>query len=176
MVDQDVATTRLHTVIASPIGSLTLVAVGTSESGASESGAFALCGVYMAEHRPAPMPEKLGTRGDAEIFETAAAQLEQYFQGEREDFDVPLHASGTEFQRSVWTQLATIPYGQTWTYGQLADKLGRPSAVRAVASANARNPLSIVVPCHRVVGQGGKLTGYAGGLERKTFLLDLERG
>jgi methylated-DNA-[protein]-cysteine S-methyltransferase len=104
----------------------------------------------------------------------AAAQLDAYFAGELEGFDLPLSPGGTEFQRRVWSAVAAIPYGTTTTYSALAASLGQPSACRAVGAANGRNPLPIVVPCHRVVGSAGALTGYGGGLDRKRALLDLE--
>lgn len=102
-------------------------------------------------------------------------QLADYFAGRCNQFDLPLAAQGTVFQQKVWAQLSTIPYAQTWNYGQLAQALGQPSAARAVGMANGRNPLSIVVPCHRVIGKNQKLTGYSGGLERKAWLLEHER-
>ena len=106
----------------------------------------------------------------------AGEQLAEYFSGERVDFDLPLDAGGTPFQRRVWQALTEIPYGSTSTYGEIARRLGRPRAARAVGGANNRNPLPVVVPCHRVIGAGGSLTGYAGGLRIKRFLLDLEAG
>ena len=104
----------------------------------------------------------------------AVQQLDEYFSGRRTRFDLPLAAAGTEFQQAVWTALTHIPYGGTYSYGELAARIGRPRAVRAVGLANGRNPISIVVPCHRVIGANGALTGYGGGLERKRFLLELE--
>lgn len=101
----------------------------------------------------------------------AAAQLGEYFSGRRRDFDLPLAPVGTPFQRSAWRALAGIPFGETRTYAQQAQTLGRPTATRAVGAANGRNPISIVVPCHRVVGRDGRLTGYAGGVETKAWLL-----
>jgi methylated-DNA-[protein]-cysteine S-methyltransferase len=101
----------------------------------------------------------------------AARELAEYFAGRRRQFETPLEPIGTAFQRSVWAALATIPYGRTLSYAALADALGRPGAARAVGAANARNPLSLFLPCHRVLGSGGALTGYAGGLERKRWLL-----
>ena len=106
----------------------------------------------------------------------AVAQLEEYFAGTRTDFTLPLAASGTPFQERVWTALRDIPYGTTESYGSLARRLGAPGASRAVGLANGRNPIAIVVPCHRVIGSSGLLTGYAGGIERKRWLLDHERG
>ena len=109
------------------------------------------------------------------VLSDAAAQLEAYFAGELDRFELPLSPHGTAFQRRVWDQVAAIPYGATTTYGAIAAAIGRPSACRAVGAANGRNPLPIVVPCHRVLGSEGALTGYGGGLERKRALLDLER-
>ena len=105
----------------------------------------------------------------------ARRQLEEYFNGERQRFDLPLHLHGTPFQVSVWQMLASIPYGQTTTYAGLAARIGKPQAVRAVGAANGRNPISIVAPCHRVIGANGDLTGFAGGLETKQYLLKHER-
>jgi O-6-methylguanine DNA methyltransferase len=104
----------------------------------------------------------------------AACQLRAYFAGERRDFELPLAARGTPFQREVWAAVAAIPYGETAAYAQIAAAVGRPSACRAVGAANGRNPLPVIVPCHRVIGAAGALTGYGGGLDRKRSLLDLE--
>ena len=109
-----------------------------------------------------------------EELKAAAQQLEAYFQGELKSFDLKLNPQGTEFQKRVWQQLIEIPYGETTSYLQLSKELGDEKAIRAVASANGKNPLWIVVPCHRVIGSDGSLTGYAGGLHRKKWLLDLE--
>jgi methylated-DNA-[protein]-cysteine S-methyltransferase len=105
----------------------------------------------------------------------AARELAEYFAGDRRDFDVPVGPPGTPFQQAVWAELRRVPYGTTTTYGALAARLGSPGAVRAVGSANGRNPVAVLVPCHRVVGSDGNLRGYAGGVERKRALLDLER-
>lgn len=102
-------------------------------------------------------------------------QLDEYFAGERKAFDLPLCGKGTEFQKKVWAALCEIPYGETRTYGEIAAAVGNPKAARAVGMANNRNPISVIVPCHRVIGSGGKLVGYGGGLDKKKFLLDLER-
>ncbi|MXW63669.1 MAG: methylated-DNA--[protein]-cysteine S-methyltransferase [Bacteroidetes bacterium SB0662_bin_6] len=110
------------------------------------------------------------------LAEQLARELSEWFAGARRDFDLPLALRGTPFQRSVWEALRAIPYGAVQSYGELAKSLGKPDAVRAVGAANGRNPVSIVVPCHRVIGANGSLTGYAGGLERKRFLLALEQG
>ena len=118
-----------------------------------------------------PTPEN-----DLAVFADAEVQLREYFSGERRRFDLPLAAPGTEFQRSVWHALTLIPYGGTAGYGELAEALGRPGAARAVGAANGKNPISIVVPCHRVIGADGSLTGYAWGEAKKRHLLDLEQG
>ena len=112
---------------------------------------------------------------DAPLLQRAVAQLREYFAGERTEFDLPLAPPATAFQRRVWDELARIPYGTTTTYGEVARRLGDPLCVRAVGLANGRNPIGIVVPCHRVVGADGKLRGYAGGIERKQRLLALEQ-
>lgn len=120
-------------------------------------------------------PEYLGERDDQfEILMAAKVQLDEYFNGIRARFDLPLAAIGTPFQTQVWQALTTIPFGETWTYQQLADAVNNPKAVRAVGLANGKNPISVIVPCHRVIGKNGKLTGYAGGVERKAALLKLE--
>ncbi len=122
-------------------------------------------------------PELLGVRDDFHpILTDTIEQLEEYFSGLRNEFELPLAARGTEFQNQVWQALTTIPYGETWSYQDLADAIGNPKAVRAVGMANGKNPISIVVPCHRVIGKNGKLTGYAGGVDRKQRLLALEQG
>jgi methylated-DNA-[protein]-cysteine S-methyltransferase len=109
------------------------------------------------------------------VLENAAVQLAEYFAGKRLTFDLPLAAVGTEFQQVVWRALTTIPFGETWTYGALATAIDRPTATRAVGAANGKNPLSIIVPCHRVIGSSGELTGYAGGMAAKKWLLEHER-
>jgi methylated-DNA-[protein]-cysteine S-methyltransferase len=160
-------TIHFHTHLESPIGPLTL----TCDSAG-------LSGVYMEGHRSGkrvgPVPRPIDSVEGHPLLIEAKAQLGEYFAGERETFDLPLSLQGTPFQRQVWKALQEIPFGKTWSYGQLALRLGRPTASRAVGMANSRNPVSIVVPCHRVVGSGGALTGYAGGLERKRWLLELE--
>ena len=120
-----------------------------------------------------PVPD--GVVWDDERGAPAAAQLAQYFRGERRSFDLALAPRGTDFQRAVWAELARIPYGATVSYRALAERVGRPNASRAVGRANATNPLPIVVPCHRVIGTNGTLTGYAGGIDAKTVLLELEQ-
>jgi methylated-DNA-[protein]-cysteine S-methyltransferase len=154
---------RVHAFVESPVGTLTLVA--------TEGG---LSGLFMTDQRRCPPTEKLG-RLDSRAFPAVIDQLAAYFAGELTTFDVPLAPVGTPFQRSVWAALRRIPYGETRSYGQLAQSLGRPEAARAVGAANGANPLGIIVPCHRVVGADGSLTGYGGGLDRKRFLLELER-
>lgn len=154
-----------HTVIDSPYGPLTLVA--------DDDGA--LCGLYMVDQRHRPPEENFGTPDDTPFAETTA-QLQAYFTGELKEFTVQLRLHGTPFQQTVWDQLRRIPYGETRSYGDLADALGNPGASRAVGLANGKNPIGIIVPCHRVVGANGSLTGYGGGLDRKQRLLDFESG
>ena len=156
----------MHTTIDSPVGPLTLVARGG-----------ALVGLYMVGQRHRPAPETFGDRDDdAEPFAAAAAQLGEYFAGRRREFDLPLAPVGTPFQQRVWAGLLGIPYGGTTSYGELAAEIGSPGAARAVGLANGRNPIGIVIPCHRVVGSTGALTGYGGGIETKRALLAAERG
>ncbi|MFJ8358009.1 methylated-DNA--[protein]-cysteine S-methyltransferase [Streptomyces sp. NPDC093984] len=155
---------KQHTIIDSPYGPLTLVA---------DDGV--LCGLYMTDQRHRPSEETFGEQGDG-VFAEAEEQLEAYFAGELKEFTLELRLHGTPFQRGVWEQLRRIPYGETRSYGQLADALGKPGASRAVGLANGRNPIGIIVPCHRVIGASGGLTGYGGGLDRKRRLLEFERG
>ena len=152
--------TILHTQIPSPIGPLLLT-----------GDEHALQGLHMAPAAPRP-----GWRGAREPFADAIEQLAQYFAGERSEFDLRLDMRGTDFQKDVWNALLTIPYGETRSYGEIARQIGRPDRARAVGAANGSNPISIIVPCHRVIGSDGSLTGYGGGLPRKRFLLDLEAG
>jgi len=147
--------------IDSPIGPLTAL---VDEAGALTHLLFA--------HHPAPADAVW----DEERCAPVRAQLEEYFRGERDAFDLPLAPAGTEFQRRVWDELVRIPFGETVDYGALAVRVGRPGAARAVGRANATNPIPIIVPCHRVIGANGSLTGYAGGLPAKTLLLELEGG
>ena len=111
---------------------------------------------------------------DDEPFMTVIKQLDEYFDGSRQDFNLHLRPKGTEFQRRVWQALQHIPYGETWSYGELAKYIGNPNASRAVGAANGINPIPVIIPCHRVIGSNGKLTGFGGGLETKAFLLNLE--
>ena len=151
------------THVDSPIGPLLLT-----------SDATALTGLYMEVQGKGGRPV-LGSdaREDASAgaLPSAVRQLDEYFTGKRRDFNLPLALRGTPFQEQVWQALTEIPYGATWSYGQLAERIGNPRAVRAVGLANGRNPISILVPCHRVIGADGSLTGYGGGLERKRWLL-----
>jgi methylated-DNA-[protein]-cysteine S-methyltransferase len=156
-------THRTHTVLDSPVGPLTLVAADG-----------VLTGLYMDRQRHRPEEHTFGER-DPAPFGAVIGQLEEYFAGRRTVFDLPLAPAGTAFQQQVWAALREIPYGHTVSYGELADRLGRPTAARAVGLANGRNPIGIIVPCHRVVGSSGDLTGYGGGLHRKRHLLDFER-
>lgn len=112
--------------------------------------------------------------GSSEVIEKAILQLDEYFTHKRKTFDIPLLFVGTDFQKTVWRELLRIPYGTTVSYGELSKKLGNPKAVRAVAASNGANSISILIPCHRIIGSNHKLTGYAGGLEAKKFLLELE--
>ena len=151
------------TEFASPVGTLRLT--GTDA---------ALTGVFMESERHGSVQRRDAVR-DAAPLREARRQLEEYFAGARRKFSLALDAAGTEFQRGVWRALCGIPFGETASYGAIAKHLGNPKAVRAVGLANGRNPISIIVPCHRVIGADGSLTGYGGGLERKRFLLALEK-
>jgi len=150
----------IHSYVDSPLGPLLLTGDGE-----------ALTGLYTDQH--GRLPTDLGHRADEE-FTQARDQLEEYFAGQREDFDLPISAPGTAFQNAVWQALRRIRYGSTMTYREVAEEIGNPRAVRAVGSANSRNPISIIVPCHRVVGSDGSLIGYAGGFMAKRWLLDHE--
>lgn len=148
--------------LSTPIGNLMLVA-----------DAQGLREVWFetGKHRKTPDP---AWKQDAARLAFARRQLEEYFAGTRQHFELPLHPLGTNFQVAVWQALAEIPYGSTISYGELARRIGQPQAVRAVGAANGRNPLPIVLPCHRVIGANGSLTGFGGGLPTKRFLLDME--
>jgi methylated-DNA-[protein]-cysteine S-methyltransferase len=154
--------TATHTTIDSPVGELTLVARDA-----------VLGGLYFPGHWYMPGRDVFGTRSERG-FEQAEEQLAEYFAGERTEFELATAIAGDGFQRRVWELIDRIPYGQTTTYGEMAEELGDPALARKVGGAVGRNPLSLIVPCHRVVGKDGKLTGYAGGLERKRLLLELE--
>ncbi|HKU30905.1 methylated-DNA--[protein]-cysteine S-methyltransferase [Arthrobacter sp. NyZ413] len=154
-----------HTTIDSPLGRLTLTAQGEL-----------LTGIFFEGHWHMPPPEFFGELAGIEdpVFRQAALELSEYLDGQRTAFDVRYKASGNPFQEKVWSRLESIPYGETVSYGELAKELGDRNLSQAVGSAVGRNPLSIVIPCHRVVGHDGRLTGYAGGLKNKRFLLELE--
>jgi methylated-DNA-[protein]-cysteine S-methyltransferase len=154
--------TATHTTIDSPIGELTLVARGG-----------VLSGLYFPGHWYMPAADVFGARSERG-FERAEEQLGEYFAGERTEFELATAVAGDDFQRRVWELIDRVPYGETTTYGEMARELGDVTLARRVGGAVGRNPLSIVVPCHRVVGKDGSLTGYAGGLERKRSLLELE--
>jgi O-6-methylguanine DNA methyltransferase len=148
----------------SPVGRLKLVA--------SEKG---LVAVLWQNDRPERVPlTELAEDSKQKVLVETERQLNEYFAGKRREFSLPLDMRGTRFQRDVWEALLAIPFGETRSYGELAEKLGNPTASRAVGAANGRNPISIVVPCHRVIGASGKLTGFAGGLDVKARLLEIE--
>ena len=152
---------RVYTTVDSPIGELLLVGDG-----------HALHGLYMqGGRRKRIAPEWV--RDDAP-FATVAEQLDEYFDGRRREFDVPLVLDGPPFQRQAWQALREIPYGETVSYGEQARRIGHPDAARAIGAANGQNPIAVIVPCHRVIGADGSLTGFGGGLQRKRLLLELE--
>lgn len=158
----------LWTKMDSPVGELRLIA-----------SADGLCAVLWPDDDASRVPvaadlELLEQADDAPVLEDAVTQLAEYFAGERQHFTVPLDIRGTGFQQLAWQALADIPYGETRTYAQQAQAIGRPKAVRAIGAANGRNPLSIILPCHRVLGSDGSLTGFAAGLDAKRFLLNHE--
>jgi methylated-DNA-[protein]-cysteine S-methyltransferase len=146
----------------SPVGALRLIA--------DDEG---LVGLYLPNQTNAPEAREVDAHP---VLDRAARELEEYFAGARRSFSIPLRARGTDFQRAVWSELMRIPFGERTSYARIARALGKPSAVRAVGAANGKNPISIVVPCHRVVASNGALTGYAGGLEAKAWLLAHEHG
>jgi len=154
----------LYTTFGSPLGELLLLGDGRAPRG-----------LYMQE-APRPVAVRPNWRRDEAAFAEAERQLTEYFAGDRTGFDVALADQGTPFQRDVWRALRDIPYGETVSYGELARRIGRPRAVRAVGLANGRNPIAVIVPCHRVIGADGSLTGYGGGTARKRRLLELEAG
>jgi methylated-DNA-[protein]-cysteine S-methyltransferase len=162
MITTDAARGTAHTVIATRLGKLTVV---------REEGA--LIGLYFPRHWPRPDRTAFGSC-DGEGFEDVAGQLDEYLAGDRDAFDLPVNVKGAEFDRRVWELVCRVPYGQTTTYGDLARSLGTGIDPRDVGAAVGRNPLCIIVPCHRVIGSTRKLTGYAGGLDRKRALLEIE--
>jgi methylated-DNA-[protein]-cysteine S-methyltransferase len=154
--------------VSSPIGRLMLTSDGT-----------ALTGLYMNLYRnkPTKLPDLNGDwvqNATIDPLPVTARQLNEYFAGKRREFDLPLRMHGTEFQQSVWRELSKIPFGETRSYGQLAKRLGNPNGSRAVGLANGRNPIAVIVPCHRVIGADGSLTGFGGGIDRKEWLLTHE--
>jgi methylated-DNA-[protein]-cysteine S-methyltransferase len=155
--------TMVQQFLSTPVGRLRLIA-----------NDHALVGIYFPEHRPAPSLEAVEVRSH-EILDHAARELTEYFRGELTRFSTPLEPIGTDFQKAVWLALRSVPFAETRSYGAIAQMLAKPKAVRAVGAANARNPLSIIVPCHRVIGASGAATGYAGGLKAKEWLLAHER-
>jgi len=152
--------TSYYTTVPSPIDDLLLTSDGT-----------ALTGLYMEAHT---LPRRTGQK-DPGPFREVARQLAAYFEGDLRQFDLPLRLEGTEFQQTVWSALRQLQLGQRISYGELARRIGQPTASRAVGLANGRNPISIIVPCHRVIGASGSLTGYGGGLDRKRWLLEHEK-
>jgi len=153
-----------YSMIDSPVGPLTLTSDGKH-----------LTGIYFARHKDRLAAQKDWQRDDAlPVLQRACLEVTEYFAGQRTRFDLPLALQGTDFQRSVWQALLKIPFGRTSTYGALAAAVGKPAAARAVGAAVGANPISIVVPCHRIIGKDGSLTGFGGGLDRKTRLLKLE--
>jgi methylated-DNA-[protein]-cysteine S-methyltransferase len=150
----------------SPLGTILLVANASGD---------ALSGIYLDGQKYFPAGiDSFRESPRLPLFRDAATQLREYFAGTRTTFDLPLAPEGTAFQRDVWSAISTVPFGTTISYGELARRCARPSAVRAAGAATGRNPLTIVIPCHRIMGSGGALTGYAGGLDRKRALLALE--
>ena len=162
--ERDTVLSLSYTFIHSPVGRLKLVA--------SDEGLVAILWEHDKPRRV--RLEALVEKADHPVLRETARQLEEYFAGKRRSFSLPFDVRGTCFQKQVWEALLAIPFGETRSYGQLASQLGSPDATRAVGAANGRNPISIVVPCHRVVGASGKLTGFAGGLNAKAYLLSFE--
>ena len=162
MITTDRTQTTIYWTVDSPIGELLMTGDGEQLQRLHMQG---------ARH-----PTRVGADWvrDSEPFADLCEQLDQYFGGERREFDLDLDPHGSEFELRVWRALRQIPYGETESYGQLAERIGHPGSARAVGTANGRNPIAVVIPCHRVIGADGSLTGYAGGLERKRLLLDLE--
>ena len=153
-----------YSIIKSPIDDLMLVA-----------DASALTGVYFAGYDHTPVASNRWTlNAQHPVLRQAAKQLQEYFAGKRKSFSLPLRLDGTDFQKRVWREIALIPYAETITYSDLAKRVGAPEAIRAAGTSTGRNPVSIIIPCHRVMGKNGAMRGYAGGLERKRYLLELE--
>jgi methylated-DNA-[protein]-cysteine S-methyltransferase len=154
----------LYTTLHSPIGELLLAGDDS--------------GLQILSMQDAPRARRIGPewRRDDAAFAHVRHQLEEYFAGSRDTFEIGLSLRGNAFEQRVWAELLKIPYGETASYGQIGASIGAPSAARAVGLANGRNPVAVIVPCHRVIGANGSLTGYGGGLERKRYLLDLESG
>ena len=163
---------QLERVVPSPVGPIRLRADRAGRLTGLRIGGD----VHAPAPAPAPSPDHPGDleEGGTHVLDDAVAQLAEYFEGRRRCFDLPLATEGSPFQRRVWDQLLQIPFGTTTSYGQMATELGRPGAARAVGHANARNPIAVIIPCHRVVGASGSLTGYGGGIAVKQHLLDLE--
>jgi methylated-DNA-[protein]-cysteine S-methyltransferase len=157
--------TEVYTTLASPVGTLLATADGRS-----------LTGLSFGSGRRTAVAAALDPRREDDAFGPLREQLSEYFAGERRAFDLPLALRGSDWEVRVWNALLEIPYGETRSYGEIAGRIRAPDAARAVGLANARNPIAVVVPCHRVIGADGSLTGYGGGLQRKRFLLDLEAG
>lgn len=155
--------TTYYSEIESPVGRLVV----------QGDGEF-LTGLYLPQHKGWSGVEAEWQRASAP-FQAVREQLTEYFAGERQEFDVPMKLAGTPFQQQVWKALTQIPFGSTISYAELSNRIGKPTATRAVGHANGRNPISIIVPCHRVIGANGKLTGYGGGIENKEWLLDWEK-
>jgi methylated-DNA-[protein]-cysteine S-methyltransferase len=162
VITTDRTKTTLYWTLDSPIGELLMAGDGEQ-----------LQRLHMQDSRH-PAQIGAGWERDRGPFADLCEQLDQYFAGERREFELELDPDGSEFELRVWKALRQIPYGETESYGALAERIGHPGSARAVGTANARNPIAVVVPCHRVIGADGSLTGYAGGLERKRLLLDLE--
>lgn len=155
---------HFHNIIPSPVGQLTLIA--------SDKGLMAV--LWENEDPKRVGIDKGECSSNFPLLQQVEQQLQEYFAGQRQQFDLPLHFIGTDFQKQVWQALLSIPYGETRSYLQIAQQIGNEKSVRAVGAANGKNPISIIAPCHRVIGSSGKLTGFAGGLEAKAFLLQLE--
>ncbi|MFC4401888.1 methylated-DNA--[protein]-cysteine S-methyltransferase [Gracilibacillus xinjiangensis] len=163
-----------YTEMVSPIGMLTLVgdhdtilAMEFGEFEKNQEKLLKWCKKYN-------LPTLL--EYDSNILKDVQHQLSEYFRGDRSQFSIKYKLFGTEFQKKVWNALISVPYGETWSYKQLAEKIDSPKALRAVGGANNKNPVSIIIPCHRVIGANGRLVGYGGGIEKKTYLLELEKG